>query len=177
MEGSMDVIATASALGLGAARRRSFQRLTRHDTVRLEAFFLSLDFDQRRGHFAGGLSDGAVRTFCRRIDWGRTMAIGRSGAYCLEAVALLSDIPPDNRTAELSMVCPLDCDRSEIVRDLFDLAMSAASSHRELLVHREFAMPELLRLIHERSAIPFGVEEIRLIPDSQVYSSGGSLPL
>ena len=53
----MESIQTRLALASQrAAGQRSFQILGDHDLPRLEAFFLSFDFDQRRGYFGGGIS-------------------------------------------------------------------------------------------------------------------------
>lgn len=127
---------------------RSFQLLTRHDCQKLEAFFLAMTFDQRRDCFAGGMSDEAVVAFCRTIDWARAIVVGRTGPYCPEAVAIVTPLDDDANTAELSLACPLDCDRSAIIRTLVDLAIGAASPfYRLLVVQRELTPPDIVRAL------------------------------
>jgi len=70
---------------------RSFQFMNSNDLHKLEAFFLSFDFDQRRAYFGGGVSDQSVRNYCGMIDWDHTTAIARTGPYCPEAIALVGD--------------------------------------------------------------------------------------
>lgn len=141
------VIASQSTSG-----GRSFQLLTHHDSPRLESFFLAMTFDQRRCCFGGGLSDDAITRFCRTIDWERVLIIGRTGPYCPEAVAMISALSTDATTAELSIICPLDCDRSAIIRTLRDLAVCAAvARYRKLVVHRELSPPDIVRTLLEIS--------------------------
>ena len=158
--------APASAYRARQPRDRPLRRLSQHDALGLEAFFLSLDSGQRCSHFGGDLSDGAILDYCRRIDWRHTKVIARTGAHRVDAVALISDIPPDNMTAELSVICPRCCDRSEIVGDLFDHAINDASCHRELIVYRSFAVPELIRLVRKRMSAGSrpGKTPVRLTP-------------
>lgn len=142
---------------------RGFQVLGCNDLARLEAFFLAFDFDQRREYFGGGVSDESIRAFCRTIRWTETTIIARSGPYCLEAIALISAMAPDFRTAELSMACPLWCDRRPIVADLLDLALMTASiSYRQLVVHHELAMPELLVLLRGSPSATFDGDVVRI---------------
>jgi len=131
---------------------RSFQLLTEHDCQKLEAFFLAMSFDQRRSCFGGGISDDAVLSFCRRIDWQRVLVIGRMGPYCPEAIAIICALGDAADTAELSLVCPLDCDRSAIIRTLIDLAICAASPlYRRLIVQRELTPPDIINALLEIS--------------------------
>ena len=141
-----------------------FRSLVRQDGTKLKAFFLSLDFDPRRSHFGGGLSDQAIAEFCGTIDWDRTTIVACSTSHRLEAVALIAYVPPDCETAELSMLCSPCCDRSTTVGNLFDLARATVSPRCELIIHREFAMPELIHLVHERSIGAFAVDEVRIRP-------------
>jgi hypothetical protein len=144
--------------------RYSFQRLCRTDEMKLEAFFLALDFDQRRDYFGGGLSDEAISRFCRGVDWEQTTIIACSTASCLDAVAFIVAIPSNLKAAELSVICPHRCDHSSIVRGLLDLAVETAAPDRELLIHREAALPELVRLAHERGNSISEETGIRLRP-------------
>src|SRR5882724_2518415 len=90
----MESIQTRLALASQrAAGQRSFQILGDHDLPRLDAFFLSFDFDQRRGYFGGGISSQSIRKFCRSIDWNVTTVIARSGPCCLGATAALVSLP------------------------------------------------------------------------------------
>ena len=47
---------------------------------------------------------------------------------------------------------------------MFDLAAAVAPAHCELIIHREFAMPELLRLVRERSIGRIVADEIKIRP-------------
>src|SRR3954465_10769519 len=135
----LDLLAWASQRAPG---QRSFQLLCDRDLQRLEAFFLSFDFDRRRAYFGGGISDQSVHDYCRAIDWDTTMVIARSGAYCLETVAMLVSLPPDHAVAEFSIGCPLSCNQRPIIAELLNLAIEiGALRYRTLLVSREFAGP------------------------------------
>jgi hypothetical protein len=132
---------------------RSFQLLTQHDSQKLEAFFLAMSFDQRRACFGGGMSDEAVLTFCRTIDWRRVIVVGRMGPYCPEAVAIVTPLGEHADDAELSLACPLDCDRSAIIRTLIDLAIGAASPfYRSLIVPRELSPPDVVSALRDVAA-------------------------
>jgi len=114
---------------------RSFQFLNSNDLHKLEAFFLSFDFDQRRAYFGGGVSDQSVRNYCGTIDWGHTTAIARTGPYCPEAIALV-----------VSLLSNDAC----IIAALLDLAIEiGALQYRTLIVNRELANPELLSLLRD----------------------------
>ena len=155
-----------SRLALASERApglRGFQVLGYNDLQRLEAFFLAFDFDQRRDYFGGGVSNESVLDFCKAIRWTETTIIARSGPYCLEAIATIAAMAPDLRAAELSMACPLSCDRRPIVADLLDLALMTASlSYRQLIVNRELAMPELLTLLRGSPSATFGADIVRI---------------
>jgi hypothetical protein len=56
---------------------RSLQLLTANDAGRLEVFYLSLDFDNRRGRFGGGQSDESIVAYCRTINWQSAIIIAR----------------------------------------------------------------------------------------------------
>lgn len=127
---------------------RSFQILGDHDLPKIEAFFLSFDFDQRRAYFGGGISSQSIRKHCRSIDWRSTTIIARSGPYCLEAIATLISQPPDYATVELSVACPLACGQQAIIAELFGLAIEiGALGNRKLIVNRELAHPDLMALL------------------------------
>ena len=146
-----------------AAGQQIFQVLREHDLPRLDAFFLSFDFDQRRSYFGGGISDQAILEHCRAIDWSCTTLIARSGPYCIEAVAMLVSLPPDHSVAELSVGCPLHCNQRPIVAELFDLAIEfGAPRYQTLLVRRELAHADLLSLLRENSRARFDHENVRL---------------
>ena len=151
-------LATASQ---GVNGGRSFQLLTRHDSLKLEAFFLAMTFDQRRACFGGGMSDEAVVAFCRTIDWPRTLIIGRMGPYCPEAIAMVCPLDDEADTAVLSLACPLDCDRSVIIRTLIDLAICAAAPfYRVLVVQRELTPPDVVNALLNVSAESGAADEI-----------------
>jgi hypothetical protein len=151
-------LASQRAVGL-----RSFQILGPSDLARFEAFLLAFDFDQRREYFGGGVSDASVRDHCKAIRWAETTIVARSGPYCLEAVAIMTALVHAPRCAELSIACPLSCDRRPIVADLLDLALMTASlSYRQLVVDRELAMPELLSLLRASPQATFDGEVVRI---------------
>jgi hypothetical protein len=139
-----------------------YSSLGSHDRARLKAFFLSLDFDQRRSYFGGCLCDQAIADFCEAIDWSRTTVVAHAASHWLDAVAFIASIPPDYETAELSMACSIRCNRSTTASNLFDFATAIASPRRELIIHRELAMPELIHLVRERGIGMFTADEIRI---------------
>ena len=142
---------------------RSFQFLNSNDLHKLEAFFLSFDFDQRRAHFGGGVSDQSVRNYCGMIDWDHTTAIARTGPYCPEAIALVVSLLSNDASAELSIACPLLCDQRPIVAGLLDLAIEIGSlQHRTLIVNRELANPELLSLLRDSDLARFDREHVEI---------------
>jgi hypothetical protein len=146
-----------------AAGLRTFQLLNEHDLPRLEAFFLSFDFDQRRGYFGGGISDQSIRDYCRAIDWNCAILIARGGPYCIEAVVTLVSLPSDHLVAELSVACPLDCNQQPIVAELLNLAIEVgALRYWTLLVRRELAHADLLCLLRESSRARFDYDNVRL---------------
>src|ERR1700719_3355375 len=130
-------VASQPARGLQSFQSlRSFQILRCHDGVRLRAFFLAFDFDQRRAYFGGGVSDQSVSEYCDTIDWDHTTVIARGGLYGLEATAILTSLPPSHAAAELSIACPSPCDHSSVVAELLDLAVDAAAlRYRRLIVN------------------------------------------
>jgi hypothetical protein len=155
-----DLLALASRRAPG---HRCFQLLYNRDLPRLDAFFLSFDFDQRRVYFGGGVSDQSVREYCRAIDWYTTTAIARSGTYCLEAVAMLVSLPPDHATVEFSVGCPLSCNQRPIITELLNLAIEiGALKYRTLLVPRESASADLLSLLREHDQVRFDGENVEL---------------
>ena len=146
-----------------APGQRCFQLLGDRDLPRLDAFFLSFDFDQRRAYFGGGVSDHSIRKYCRAIDWSTTTAIARSGPYCLEAIAMLVSLPPDHAVAELSVGCPLACNQRPIVAELLNLAIEVgAAGYRTLLVRRELAHPDLLSLLRDNGRARFDGDNVAL---------------
>ena len=156
----LDLLALASQRAPG---QRSFQLLCDRDLPRLDAFFLSFDFDQRRAYFGGGVSDQSVREYCRAIDWRTTMVIARSGPYCLEAVATLVFLPPDHAIFEFSVGCPLSCNQRPIIAELLYLAIEiGALGHRTLLVRRELANTDLLSLLRDNDLAVFDCENVEL---------------
>jgi hypothetical protein len=160
MESTLSRLAVASQRAPGL---RSFQILKRHDEMRLRAFFLSFDFDQRRAYFGGGISDPAVREHCKTIDWDNTTIIARSGPACIDAVAVLASLPPAHTTAELSLACPLPGNQTQVVGELLDLAVDvAAIRYRALIVSRELANPDLLALLRENRATRFCGEHVEI---------------
>lgn len=105
---------------------RYLQLLTANDTDRLEAFYLSLDFDRRRSRFGGGQSDEAIVAYCRMIDWQRVIVVARGSSYLLDAVLEIHPLSENWDRAEITLTCPLDCDRSHIFAELLQLAALTA---------------------------------------------------
>jgi len=149
------------------ARARSCQHLDFHDAPRIAAFFLCFDFDQRRSYFGGGVSDQAVRQYCQRIDWTTTDMIGRSGSYCLEALALITEVPMNRTRGELAIACPLACRQRNILSDLMTSAIEfGLSKYCTLVVHRELAHPDLVAKLRESGCAITRGDEIELFrPD------------
>jgi len=146
-----------------APGQRTFQFLHHHDLPRLEAFFLSFDFDQRRTYFGGGISDQSIRSYCSAIDWTATTVIARGGPYCLEAVAMLVSRPPDHASVELSIGCPLACNQRSIMAELLDLSIEvAACKYQALVVSHELAPPGLLGLLRRNYLASFGRDYARI---------------
>jgi hypothetical protein len=146
-----------------AAGLRTFQILSDHDRPKLEAFFLSFDFDQRRAFFGGGISSQSIRKYCRDIDWGSTTMIARSGPYCLETIAILVSLPPDHTTVELSVACPLACPQPSIVAELLELAVEIGTlGGRKLIVSRELAHPDLMVLLRSSGRGRFGNDHVEV---------------
>jgi hypothetical protein len=160
MESALSRLALASPRAPGL---RSFQILKRHDELRLRAFFLSFDFDQRRAYFGGGMSDPAIREYCETIDWENMTIIARSGPACIDAVIILASLPPAHTTAKLSLACPLSGNQAQVVRELLDLAIDvAALRFRKLISSRELANPELLALLRKNQTARFNCEHVEI---------------
>ena len=160
MESALSRLATASQRAPGL---RSFQILKRHDELRLRAFFLSFDFDQRRAYFGGGMSDPAIREYCETIDWENVTIIARSGPACIDAVIILASLPPAHTTAKLSLGCPLSGNQAQVVRELLDVAIDfAALRFRKLIGCPELAHPELLALLRENQTARFNCEHVEI---------------
>ena len=105
---------------------RSLQRLTANDTDRLAAFYLSLDFDNRRRRFGGAQSDESIVAYCRAINWPHAIVFARGSAHLLDAVLELHPLSENWECAEITLTCPLDYDRSHIFAELFQLAALTA---------------------------------------------------
>ena len=140
----------------------SFELLGRHDLAKLATFLLSLNFDQRRSYFAGGLSDPAIAEFCNTIDWTRTRIVASCIFDRLDGIAVLAYTSPNFETAELSMAYSGGRDCPRVVSGLFDLAMAIAAPHCEVSILREFAIPELIQMIRQRKLGTFMTDEIRI---------------
>src|SRR4051794_36090829 len=112
------MVSALSRLAVASQRTpgfRSFQILKRHDELRLRAFFLSFDFDQRRAYFGGGMSDPAIREYCETIDWENLTIIAHSGPTGIDAVVVLASLPPTHTTAKLSLACLLSGNQAQVV--------------------------------------------------------------
>jgi hypothetical protein len=105
---------------------RSLQLLTANDADRLKAFYLGLDFDHRRSRFGGGQSDQSIVAYCRTIDWQRVIILARGSSHLLDAVLEIHPLSRNWDRAEITLTCPLDCDRSHIFAELLQLAALTA---------------------------------------------------
>jgi hypothetical protein len=174
MESTLSRLAVASQRAPGL---RSFQILKRHDELRLRAFFLSFDFDQRRAYFAGGMSDSAIREYSERIDWENMTIIARSGPACIDAVVILASLPPTHTTAKLSLACPLSGNQAQVVRELLDLAIDVATLRfRKLIGGRELANSELLASLRENQTARFNCEHVEIHLDVAMENVGWLKP-
>ena len=145
------------------ASGRSYQHLSIHDRPRIEAFFLSFDFDQRRSYFGGGISDQSIREYCSAIDWSTTDMIARTSRYCLEALATIVSLPLDNTKAELAVACPLLCDQRLIINALLAVVTEfATTKYRSLVVRRELGHPGLLVELRQNDAVRFWSDEVEI---------------
>jgi hypothetical protein len=118
----MNYAIKATHLARSRGYSRSLQILTANDVDRLSAFYLSLDFDGRRRRFGGGRSDESIVAYCRTINWERTIIIARGSSYLLDAVMEIHSLSESWDHAEITLTCPLLCDRSPIFAELFQLA-------------------------------------------------------
>lgn len=105
---------------------RSLQLLSDNDADRLKAFYLGLDFDNRRRRFGGGMSDQSIAQYCRAVDWQQTFIIARGSTRHLDAVLEIHPLSQERGHAEIVMTCPLDCDRSRIFAELLQLGAFTA---------------------------------------------------
>lgn len=71
----------------GLADGRSYKALTRYDVGMLQAFYRSLDQEQRRIRFGAAVSDESIARYCEQIDWRSTLVIAFGTARELLAVA------------------------------------------------------------------------------------------
>jgi hypothetical protein len=122
----MNYAVNATQLTKPRGRGRSLQTLTANDVDKLSVFYLSLDFDGRRDRFGGGQSDESVVAYCRAIDWQRAIIIARGSSHLLDAVLEIHPLSENWDRAEITLTCPLDCDRSHIFAELFQLAALTA---------------------------------------------------
>jgi hypothetical protein len=107
---------------------RSFQFLASNDAHRLETFYLSLDFDDRRARFGGGQSDESIIRYCRTIDWKHAVVVARGSSHLLDAVLEIHPLSRDWDRAEITLTSPLDCDRNRIFAELLQLAALTAGA-------------------------------------------------
>lgn len=158
-----DLISDFDVVSRPRSAGHSYQQLSSHDCPRIEAFFLSFDFDQRRAYFGGGMSDHSIVAFCRSIDWARTDVIARAGRYCLESLAIVSAHPGDGARAELAVACPLMCDQRRIMSGLLaNVTEFAAIRYRSLSVRRESAHPDLIAELRQSARAAFAADEIEI---------------
>jgi hypothetical protein len=115
----------AAALDKG----RSLKTLDSTDAAMLSRFYLGLKFAERRARFGAAISDESIQRFCRAIDWGRVIAIGRVRNHCLEAVIEVHPLCASWDTAEIALASAMPAARTRIFAELLQIAAFAAG-HR-----------------------------------------------
>jgi hypothetical protein len=133
---------------------RSFRLLTAHDVEKLQVFYESLAFEERRQRFGAAVSDVAIRRHCAGIDWTSTIVIARTGPYCLEAAATIVSV--DAHRAEVAVACPCLCNPSVVLPKL--LRLSAIVVARELccdeiIVNVDPAPEGLVRMLRDLAPV------------------------
>lgn len=89
--------------------------------------------------------------------------IGCSGSYCLEALALITEMPTNRTEAELAIASPLACRQRNILSDLMTSAIEfGLSKYSSLVVHRELAHPDLVAELRESGRAITRCDEIEL---------------
>ncbi|SLN75795.1 GNAT family N-acetyltransferase [Oceanibacterium hippocampi] len=68
----------------------SISKLEPRNRDEIRDHLLRLDLADRRLRFFGAVGDGFIRSFCNRIDWGRTVMIGYRSGNVLRGLAQLS---------------------------------------------------------------------------------------
>jgi len=81
---------------------KSYKTLTRHHEDILQAFYRSLNAEQRRMRFGAAVSDDSIARYCEQIDWRSTLVIAYGAAFRPDAVAL--NVRIDDRRVENATV-------------------------------------------------------------------------
>jgi hypothetical protein len=134
--------------------RRSFRLLTAHDVEKLQVFYESLNFEERRQRFGAAVSDAAIRRHCAGIDWTSTIVIARTGPYCLEAAATI--IAVDAHRAEVAVAYPRLCNPSVMLPKLLRLSAIVVARElrcEEILVDVGPAPEGLMRMLRDLAPV------------------------
>jgi len=86
----------------GLASGKSYKTLTRYDTGVLDAFYRSLNQEERRIRFGAAVSDDSIARYCEAIDWRSTLVIVFGAGPELSAVA--TNVRIDGRRVENATV-------------------------------------------------------------------------
>lgn len=143
MKFSTELLKTSTPLADG----RSYRALTRHHEGVLQAFYRSLDAEQRRMRFGCAVSDESIAHHCDTIDWRSTLIVAFGTAFRLDAVAV--NVRIDARRVENATVA--NRDGAHAVPTLLRLSAVAAGdlfAAERMLVGIDGAGP-LLRHLRE----------------------------
>ena len=100
--------------------------LSRNDVDLLTVFYLGLTFDERRARFGGGISDHAVRHYCRSIAWDDVVVAAIAGRLLLRAVIEIHPLGPFGVGAEIVMPSSGHAVSQEAVAEMARVALAAA---------------------------------------------------
>lgn len=74
-------------LSIGLADGKAYRTLTSYNVGQLQAFYCSLNQEERRIRFGAAVSDESIASYCEQIDWRSTLVIAFGDAHRLHAVA------------------------------------------------------------------------------------------
>lgn len=152
---------------------RALQILAAGDVARLEVFYQGLGFDDRRARFGSGVSDESISTYCRTLDWHNTIVIARGGLQCFDTVLEINFLTRDWSEAEISITCPLTCDRSHIFAELLQLAAFKAGvlGCMAFMLHRPWAGADLITVAQSIGQVSRASDYLRI--DIADYADAG----
>ncbi len=154
---------------------RALQLLTANDAGRLVAFYLGLHFDNRRRRFGGAQSDESIVAYCRTINWQHAIVFARGGAHLLDAVLEVHPLSQNWDCAEITLTCPLDCDRSHIFAELFQLAALTAGGRgcSKLLMYLNDGCSEAIDILGDAGRRSCDGEVLNFDIGDYTITSGG----